>query len=113
MKAHIVPTMSPTATLEPKYCQVVIAGGGVAGITLALAFERMNIDYVLFEAHASLALSEGASIGLLPNGLRILEQLGVLDEIEQQSVALQTWRHIDGDGNLISCTSALGHYPSK
>ncbi|CAJ0552559.1 Ff.00g006370.m01.CDS01 [Fusarium sp. VM40] len=105
--------MSPTATLEPKHCQVVIAGGGVAGITLALAFERMNIDYILFEAHSSLAPSEGASIGLLPNGLRILEQLGVLGEIEQQSVALQTWRHIDGDGNLISCTSALGHYPSK
>lgn len=105
--------MSPTATREPKHCQVVIAGGGVAGITLALAFERMNIDYVLFEAHTSLAPSEGASIGLLPNGLRILEQLGVLDEIEQQSVALQTWRHIDGDGNLISCTNALGHYPSK
>ncbi|RGP80702.1 bikaverin cluster-monooxygenase [Fusarium longipes] len=105
--------MSPTATLKPKHCQVIIVGGGVAGITLALAFERLEIDYVLFEAHTSLAPSEGASIGLLPNGLRILEQLGVLDEIEQQSVALQRWRHINGDGTLISCTSALGHYPSK
>ncbi|KAM0545989.1 hypothetical protein ACHAPJ_011101 [Fusarium lateritium] len=105
--------MSPIPIPAPKHYQVAIVGGGVAGITLALAFERMGIDFVLFEAHQSLAPSEGASIGLLPNGLRILEQLGVLDEIEQQSVALQNWRHVDGNGQLISRTSALGYYPSK
>ncbi|KAM5343385.1 hypothetical protein ACJ41O_011922 [Fusarium nematophilum] len=105
--------MSPSAIPAPKHYQVAIVGGGIAGLTLALAFERMNISFALFEAHESLAPSLGASIGLLPNGLRILEQLGVLHEIEQNSVALQRWRHVDGDGKLIASTNALGYYPSK
>lgn len=103
--------MSPS-TISSHY-PVAIVGGGVAGLTLALALEKQGIHYVLIEAHDSLAPDEGASIGLLPNGLRILDQLGLIDEIEKHTSPLQRWRHLDGEGELISETNALGYYPSQ
>lgn len=37
--------------------------------------------YVLLEAYPEIAPQLGASIGLLPNGLRILDQLGCYESI--------------------------------
>lgn len=104
--------MTVTSSQQPHH-QVAIVGGGIAGLTLALAFEQLNIDYILFEAYESLAPNEGASIGLLPNGLRILDQLGLLESIEDSSAALQKWTHVNGDGSVIAITEALGYYRSK
>jgi 2-polyprenyl-6-methoxyphenol hydroxylase-like FAD-dependent oxidoreductase len=61
--------------------RVLIAGGGVAGLTLANMLERAGIDYNLLEAHGAIAPPVGASIGLFPNGLRVLDQLGVYETI--------------------------------
>lgn len=97
---------------ETAHYQVAIVGGGIAGITLALIFERLGIKYVLFEASESLAPDKGASIGLLPNGLRILDQLGLIEEIEKHTAALRRWRHFADDGNVLSMVNALGYYPS-
>lgn len=105
--------MAPSTTQTIQHYQIAIVGGGIAGITLALSCERLGIKYALFEAHKDLAPNEGASIGLLPNGLRILEQLGVLEEIEQRTAPLKIWRHFDGNGNLLSTINALGFYPVK
>ncbi|KAF3802821.1 FAD-dependent monooxygenase andE [Colletotrichum gloeosporioides] len=56
--------------------RVVIVGGSVAGLALANMLEKFDIDYVVLEAYPDIAPQVGASIGLLPNGLRILDQLG-------------------------------------
>lgn len=61
--------------------RVLIAGGGIAGLTLANALQHAGIDYLLLEARPELAPQLGASIGLGPNGSRILDQLGCYDEI--------------------------------
>jgi 2-polyprenyl-6-methoxyphenol hydroxylase-like FAD-dependent oxidoreductase len=53
--------------------KVVIVGGGVAGLSLANMLEKASINYSLLEAHPDLASQVGASIALLPNGLRILD----------------------------------------
>ena len=105
--------MSPGQIFEQNHYQVAIVGGGIAGLTLALAFERLNIKYALFEARESLAPNEGASVGLLPNGLRILEQLDLLEEVEKHTAPLKTWKHYDRDGSVLSTVNALGYYPSK
>ncbi|KAF4334071.1 FAD NAD(P)-binding domain protein [Fusarium beomiforme] len=44
--------------------RVIIAGGGVAGLTLANALEQANIDYVLLERRDTIAPQVGASIGI-------------------------------------------------
>ncbi|KAK8127358.1 FAD binding domain protein [Apiospora sp. TS-2023a] len=61
--------------------KVIIAGGGVAGLTLAAMLEKFDIDYVLLEAHQEFYPDVGASIGLMANGLRILDQLGIYERI--------------------------------
>lgn len=91
---------------------MAIIGGGIAGLTLALAFERLGVKYALLEAKRSLAPNEGASIGLCPNGLRILDQLGVLEEIEKHTIPLQRWRHFSGDGSVLSTVHVQSYFTS-
>ncbi|KFA45737.1 hypothetical protein S40293_09453 [Stachybotrys chartarum IBT 40293] len=62
--------------------KVIVAGGGVAGLTLANMFQQFGIDYILLESHNQIAPAVGASIGLMPNGLLILDQLGHYETIQ-------------------------------
>jgi 2-polyprenyl-6-methoxyphenol hydroxylase-like FAD-dependent oxidoreductase len=77
--------------------KVLIAGGSLVGLGLALAFERAGIDYELFEK-GEFATQLGASIGLHPHTIRILDQLGVWGDIEKQVIPLQHRNHYDGNG---------------
>ncbi|KAL2874679.1 hypothetical protein SGCOL_010150 [Colletotrichum sp. CLE4] len=64
--------------------KIAIVGGSIAGLTLANMLEKFDgLDYTLLEAYPSIAPQVGASIGLLPNGLRILEQLGCYQRIRE------------------------------
>lgn len=60
--------------------QVIIAGAGVAGLTVALAFAERGYPVKLFE-QASRLEAAGAGIQLSPNATRILRKLGVLDRL--------------------------------
>lgn len=62
--------------------RVIIAGGGIAGLTLANMLEKHDLDYLVLEGHSSIAPAVGASIGMFPNGLRILDQLGCYEPIK-------------------------------
>ncbi|KAF4334853.1 FAD binding domain protein [Fusarium beomiforme] len=62
--------------------KVIIAGGGIAGLALANMLEQFDLDYILLEAHSDIAPPVGASIGMFPNGLRILDQLGCCQPIK-------------------------------
>jgi 2-polyprenyl-6-methoxyphenol hydroxylase-like FAD-dependent oxidoreductase len=44
--------------------RVIIAGGGIAGLTLANALERAGINFVLLEGRSEIAPQVGASIGM-------------------------------------------------
>jgi 2-polyprenyl-6-methoxyphenol hydroxylase-like FAD-dependent oxidoreductase len=66
---------------KKKDLRVVIVGGGVAGLALANMLERFDIDYVLLEAYRDIAPQVGASIVMMANGLRILDQLGIYDSL--------------------------------
>lgn len=67
--------------METKSFKVVIVGGSIAGLSLALMLERNGIDYVILEGYKSIAPQVGASIGILPNGARILDQLDCLEPV--------------------------------
>ncbi|KAF5622315.1 hydroxylase [Fusarium sp. NRRL 52700] len=61
--------------------RVIIVGGSVTGLSVANMLEKFDIDYVLLEAYPQIAPQVGASIGILPNGFRILDQLGCYEPI--------------------------------
>ncbi|POS69780.1 FAD binding domain-containing protein [Diaporthe helianthi] len=86
---------------------VLIAGGGIAGLTLANMLERIGVNYVILEGYSKIAPQVGASIGILPNGCRVLDQIGLYDEIRKLIDAPlfeQTFRTSDG----IPITSYFG-----
>ena len=58
-----------------------IIGAGIGGLTTALAFEKLNIPYHLYEKAATIN-AIGAGIWLAPNALKVFEWLGILDQIK-------------------------------
>lgn len=58
--------------------KVIIIGAGIGGSTLALACKQLGVDYLLLE-QAPAFTEVGAGIQISPNGVRILEQLGLGD----------------------------------
>lgn len=82
--------------------KVAIVGGGLAGLSLALHLEKLGIDWLLIEAHEEIAPQLGASIGLAPNGMVILDQLGCLEDVERRSVACKSVKIHNGGGQLLS-----------
>lgn len=75
--------MAPGAT--PRSRQVVIAGGGIAGLTAAIAFASRGFSVRLFERAAELQ-EVGAGLQLSPNATRILSRFGVLDRLRGASI---------------------------
>ncbi|CAO3660846.1 unnamed protein product [Umbelopsis ramanniana] len=93
--------------MEKSKFKVIIVGGSVAGQTLALAFEKANIDYVLLEKHESFSPEVGASIGIFANGMRVLDQLGLCDEIESRTEPLTVTTKRDENGNSFDYNELL------
>jgi FAD dependent monooxygenase len=69
--------------MDKKSFRVIIVGGSIAGLTLAHCLDRAQIDYVILERRAEVAPQEGASLGIMPNGARILQQLGLYSKLEE------------------------------
>jgi len=70
---------------RPGSRQILIAGGGVAGLTAALAFARHGFSVQLFEKAPRLD-EAGAGLQLSPNAVRLLRDLGVLDALSPVAV---------------------------
>lgn len=95
--------------------KIIIAGGGLAGLTLANMLEKFDIEYVLLEAYHDIAPQVGASIGLFPNGLRIMDQIGCYESIRKVS-----WNYLeishsrDRNGKSFLATVDLpGHFEKR
>jgi choline dehydrogenase-like flavoprotein len=81
--------------------RVIIVGGGLAGLTLANALERGGIDYLLLEARDRMDPAVGASMGMLPNGARIMDQLGCFDDIVKLTYGIKFAGNHSESGELI------------
>jgi salicylate hydroxylase len=62
--------------------RAVVVGGGIGGIAAAVALARAGIDVRVYEQAQQLA-EVGAGVSLAPNGLRMLERLGVGEGIRR------------------------------
>lgn len=90
---------------QSNHTKVLIAGGSIAGLTLANILERLGIDYLVLEKYEKIAPDLGASIGIFPNGFRILDQLGCYDDIKglvEGADAFQTLSVANEKGKIIS-----------
>jgi salicylate hydroxylase len=62
--------------------RAVVVGGGIGGIAAAVALSRAGIDVQVHEQARELT-EVGAGVSLAPNGLRMLERLGVGEGIRR------------------------------
>lgn len=88
--------------------KVIIVGGSVAGLALAIILEQYGIDYVLLEKHKTIAAQVGASLGTLPHGNKILAQLGVLDNINAIAMPVKYVQGYGPDGKKVGEDTPFG-----
>jgi 2-polyprenyl-6-methoxyphenol hydroxylase-like FAD-dependent oxidoreductase len=69
---------------------VLIAGGGISGLTLALSCHQVGIPFVVFEAAATMR-SLGVGINLQPAAVRELYDLGLAKQLESVGIALKDY----------------------
>ncbi|TQN70248.1 FAD-dependent monooxygenase atmM [Colletotrichum shisoi] len=63
----------------------IIVEDSVTGLSPASMLEQLGIDYMLLKAHETIVPQPSASIGLIPNGLRILDQIGCYETIRDNA----------------------------
>ena len=94
--------MSEISETKAHRSTVIIAGGGIAGLTLANALQQAHIDYILLDRRDTVTPDVGASIAFFPNGARILDQLGCFEGLMKTTVPLTNLEEYDHRGKLFS-----------
>jgi 5-methylphenazine-1-carboxylate 1-monooxygenase len=64
---------------------VLIAGGGIGGLTLGLELHRLGVPFRIFEALPGVTQA-GVGITVLPHATRILDDLGLLEDLRARCV---------------------------
>jgi 2-polyprenyl-6-methoxyphenol hydroxylase-like FAD-dependent oxidoreductase len=85
-------------TTTPK---VAIAGAGIAGLTTAIALQKLGIQTIVFEAAPALK-PIGAGITLAMNAMRSLALLGVADQVTAAGQIMDSFTIMDARGNVMS-----------
>ncbi|KAI1016403.1 hypothetical protein LB503_010467 [Fusarium chuoi] len=84
--------MKQTKASPPKYrlptlltsIQAIIIGGGPAGLVTALRLQQpVSVDCTIYELRPAPS-TLGSAIGIMPNGLRLLDRLGVYSELKKR-----------------------------
>lgn len=82
--------------------QVLIAGGGIGGLTAALALHDRGIDSTVIE-RADQLRALGVGINLLPHAVRELHELGLGAALTQIAVAPAAISYYDTAGEVLFC----------
>ncbi|WP_149184076.1 flavin-dependent oxidoreductase [Streptomyces sp. TRM49041] len=81
---------------------ILVAGGGVAGLTVALALHAAGFGRVTVVEAAPEIRPVGAGLNLMPNAVRELDALGVLDRLETDAVRTRELRYYHRCGALVA-----------
>jgi 2-polyprenyl-6-methoxyphenol hydroxylase-like FAD-dependent oxidoreductase len=81
--------------------RIAIIGGGIGGLTAALAFRQFGFEPQVFE-QAPRLLEVGAAIVMWPNAMRVLHRLGLADKIRERGAVLEKARWLRRDGKLLN-----------
>ncbi|KAJ6170735.1 Monooxygenase FAD-binding [Penicillium canescens] len=87
---------------------VIIIGGSVAGLTLANILERYDIEYILLEKYKEIAPQLGASIGILPYGSQVLDQLGLEGQISSLCERVERMQTFGPAGECLGTEDTFG-----
>jgi 2-polyprenyl-6-methoxyphenol hydroxylase-like FAD-dependent oxidoreductase len=80
--------------------EILIVGGGIAGLTAAISLHRAGIDVAVRESVPEVK-PLGVGINLLPHAVRELDAIGLLDCLESNGVAPTTLAYFSARGQTI------------
>ena len=80
--------------------EFLIIGGGVAGLTAAIALQSINREFVLVEQRQVLH-GIGAGFGLAANAMQALDLLGLKEEIEKIGYYLDNYHILSEKGDIL------------
>ena len=84
-----------------KTVPVLIAGGGIAGMALALTLHQVGVPCVVYEAVPQLK-PLGVGINLQPNAVRELEDLGIgADLLDRIGLPAREWALVGRNGHEV------------
>src|SRR5689334_17706991 len=81
--------------------RIAIVGGGIGGLTAALALKKFGFEAEVYEQAPAL-LDIGAAIALWPNATRVLERLDLGETIRAHAGEMREIRWLDQRGFLIN-----------
>ena len=81
--------------------RIAIIGGGIGGLTTALALRQFGFNPQIFE-QAPQILEVGAAILVWPNAMRVLHRLGLADAICAQGGSLEKSSWLTADGKTLN-----------
>lgn len=81
---------------------IMIAGGGIAGLTAALSLHAAGFDRITVVEAAREIQPLGAGLNIMPNAVRELDALGLLGRLDECSVRTGELRYYHRGGGLIS-----------
>ncbi len=80
----------------------MIAGGGIAGLTTALALHTAGFRRITVVEAAREIQPVGAGLNIMPNAVRELDALGMLDRLDGCAVRTRELRYYHRSGSLVS-----------
>jgi 2-polyprenyl-6-methoxyphenol hydroxylase-like FAD-dependent oxidoreductase len=102
-KAEYISCVTPTYLFEREIemiDKVIIIGGGIGGLTAAIALQRRGIAAHVYEAAPELR-AVGAGIWVPVNALRVLDRLGVAQAVQTAGAALDRADLLDYRGAVL------------
>lgn len=91
--------------------KVLIVGCGIAGPALALFLKRAGFAPLLFEADEQADDYAGLFLNLARNGMYVLQELGLDEEVRREGYAMHTMKMVSGKGKLLGVIGASGGEP--
>lgn len=84
---------SSSSSSSTKAEDVVIVGAGIAGLATALSLRRLGVGATVLEQGPSLRAG-GTSLTLFKNGWRVLDSIGVADELRAKYLRVQGYTYL-------------------
>lgn len=81
--------------------KVLVVGAGIGGPVLGMCLKRLGLEVVLVEARAAVAAVEGAFLGVAPNGMNALGELGLAEAVAARGHACGGFRFSNRKGRAL------------
>ena len=81
--------------------KVIIIGGGMAGLSLALFLNKAGIQSAVYEAYPGFK-NAGVAFTIAPNGMNVLNELSITEEIIKGGNVVSAFEFKNGEGRHIA-----------